>query len=113
MVKDNQRLLKEDIAMVREDEPAAPPQATQTYKHGGRVEQRQLWASDMLMGYSDWPHLAQTCRLERTVTRKGRTRQEVAYAVTSLSPQQPIPRNCWPCGEVIGESRIAYLGSEM
>ena len=47
----DQRLLKEDIAMVWADEPAAPPQATQTTKHGGRVEQRQLWASDMLMGY--------------------------------------------------------------
>ncbi len=78
--------------MVWEDEPAAPPQAAQTNKHGGRVEQRQLWASDMLAGYSDWPHLAQTCRLERTVTRKGRTSQKVAYAVTSLSPQQANPK---------------------
>ena len=61
-------------------------------EHGGRVEQRRLWASDILVGYTDWPHLAQACRLERTVNRKGKTCHQVAYAVTSLSPQQANPR---------------------
>lgn len=77
--------------MVWEDEPDAPPQATQTNKHGGRVEQRQLWTSDMLMGYSDWPHLAQVCRIVRNVTRKGETRSEVGYAVTSLPSSEATP----------------------
>lgn len=43
------------------------------------------------MGYSDWPHLRQVCRLERTVTAKGKTSTEVAYAVTSLASQQASP----------------------
>ena len=43
-------------------------------------------------GLQCWPHIAQTCRLERTVTRKGRTSREVSYAVTSLSSQQADPQ---------------------
>ena len=39
-----------------------------------------------------WPYLAQVCRLERTVARKGETSRELAYAVTSLSPQEANPR---------------------
>ncbi len=91
-MKDNQPTLKQDIATIWEIEPGSPAQATQTNKHGGRVEQRRLWASDILVGYTDWPHLAQVCRLERTVTRKGKTSHEVAYAVTSLPPQQTNPK---------------------
>ena len=52
---------------------------------------RRLWASAELAGYSDWPHLAQVCWVERIVHRKGRTRREVAYAVTSLPPQEADP----------------------
>ncbi len=91
-VKDNQPTLKQDIGAIWEAELGSPPQATQTNKHGGRVEQRRLWVSGILGGYSDWPHLGQVCRLERSVTRKGKTSQELAYAVTSLSPQQASPR---------------------
>lgn len=91
-MKDNQPTLKQDILAIWEAEPGSPPQTAQTNKHGGRVEKRRLWVSDILVGYSDWPYLAQVCRLERSVTRKGRTTQEAAYAVTSLSPQQANPR---------------------
>lgn len=91
-MKDNQSLLKQDIATIWEAEPRSPPQATQANKHGGRVEQRRLWVSDILVGYSDWPHLAQGCRLERIVAQKGKTRQEVAYAVTSLPPAAAGPK---------------------
>ena len=37
------------------------------------------------------PCLAQVCRTERIVHHKGKTRRELAYAVTSLSPQQAGP----------------------
>ncbi len=50
------------------------------------MEQRRLWTSDILVGYTDWPHIAQVCRLERTVNRKGKTGHEVVYAVTSVAP---------------------------
>ena len=63
----------------------------QVGRHGDRVEVRRLWASAELAGYSDWPHLAQVCWVERIVHRKGRTRREVAYAVTSLPPQEADP----------------------
>ena len=84
MVKANQPTLQQDIADLWAGEPLPPPQVTQRGKHGGRVEQRRLWVSDALKGYSDWPHLEQVCRLERVVTKRGKTSTEIAYAVTSL-----------------------------
>jgi len=56
------------------------------------VEVRRLWASDALVGYSDWPSLAQGCRLERVVEHRGKERREVAYAVTSLSKAEASPQ---------------------
>ena len=91
-MKDNQRVLKQDIADLWEPGSLPPSQVTQVGKHGGRVEQRRLWSSDALAEYSDWPHLAQVCRLERMVTRKGSTRREVAYAITSLPPAAACPQ---------------------
>ena len=44
-----------------------------------------------MAGYSDWPHPAQVCRTERIVHHQGRTRRELAYAVTSLQPEQADP----------------------
>lgn len=70
----------------------SPAQAVQFNKHGGRVEQRSLWASQVLVGYSDWPHLAQVCRLEPVITRKGQSRPQVAYAVTSLPAAAASPK---------------------
>jgi hypothetical protein len=91
VVKGNQPGLQDDIAQLWAQGPLPPPQATQTGKHGGRVEQRRLWVSDLLVGYSDWPSLAQVCRLERVVTRQGRTTRALAYALTSLPPQRASP----------------------
>lgn len=62
--------------------------------HGGRLEERELQASTALCGYSYWPGIQQVLRIRRTVINKrtGHTRSEVAYAVTSLSPQRATPR---------------------
>jgi len=92
VVKENQATLRQDIADLWDLEPLPPPQAVQTGRHGDRWEERRLWASEALVGYSDWPHLVQVCRVERIVTRKGKTSQEVAYAVTSLSPERTSPQ---------------------
>ena len=95
-MKDNQPTLKQDIKDIWESE--APAQAVQTNKHGGRVERRLLWVSGLLAGYSDWPHLAQVCRLERTTHEKKGIRRELAYAVTSLSSEEATPNqllNLW------------------
>ncbi len=92
-VKANQPTLLEDITAIWDEELEAA-QAVQVDQHGGRVEQRRLWASDLLVGYSDWPHLAQVCRLERIVRRnppEAETRREIGYAVTSLPRADASP----------------------
>ncbi len=90
-MKGNQPTLLEDITAIWDREPEAA-QATQVDQHGGRIEQRRLWVSQLLVGYSDWPYLAQVCRLERIVRTKGKTRRELACAVTSLPPAQASPQ---------------------
>jgi hypothetical protein len=59
-------------------------------KGHGRLEMRHLWSSTALVGYSDWPGLAQALCVEREVTwlNTGEVHRERAYAVTSLAPQQ-------------------------
>ncbi len=90
-MKGNQPTRQQDITAIWDGEPAAAAQGLQTNQHGGRVEQRRLWASDLLVGYSDWPHLAQVCKMERIVRKKNVTGREVAYAVTSLPPEAAGP----------------------
>ena len=75
-----------DAALVAETGTAA-----RTVDKGhGRLERRRLWSSTALVGYSDWPGLAQALCLEREVVRlnTGEVRRERVYAVTSLLPQQ-------------------------
>ena len=92
MVKDNQRTLRQDIADLWDLAPLPQPQVVQKGRHGDRREIRRLWVSADLVGYSDWPHLAQVCRVERIVTRKGATTRAVAYAATSLPPSAAGPK---------------------
>jgi len=93
VVKDNQPQLRADIETVF----ALPPIATetrtvaQTVDGGhGRIEQRRLETSDVLIGYSDWPGLGQVFQLERQVVSKktGEVREEVVAGVTSLAPER-------------------------
>lgn len=95
-VKGNQPGLRGDIALLFADpDLAADAAAVETVsQHGGRVETRRLAASAALVGYSDWPGLQQVLRLERRVVAKATgavLRQETAYAVTSLAPQDADP----------------------
>jgi predicted transposase YbfD/YdcC len=93
VVKENQPQFLDDIATVF----ALPPMpgerrtAAETLDLGhGRIELRGLRTSDVLMGYSDWPGLAQVFRLERQVIIKktGEVREEVVAGVTSLGPER-------------------------
>jgi len=94
VVKDNQPELRDAIMTLF----ALPPpseairQVVSRTRHGDRQEVRTLTCSAALVGYGDWPYLGQVCRVERQVTHKGQTRQEVAYAVSSLTPAQAGPR---------------------
>jgi predicted transposase YbfD/YdcC len=93
VVKENQPQLLEDIATVFALAPIAGERrtaaATLDLGHG-RIEQRGLQASNVLLGYSDWPGLAQVFQLERQVISKkmGEVREEVVAGVTSLAPER-------------------------
>jgi predicted transposase YbfD/YdcC len=49
---------------------------------------RELQASRRLAGHAQWPGLAQVLRLTRTTVRAGKQTVEIAYAITSLSPER-------------------------
>ncbi|MCA1564347.1 MAG: ISAs1 family transposase [Acidobacteria bacterium] len=96
-VKDNQPLLRQDIALVFEHADRLSDTITEartTDQHGGRIETRCLRASTALQGYLDWPGHQQVLELRRVVTdkRTGTTRSEVAHAITSLEPKQASAR---------------------
>lgn len=96
ILKGHQPQLHQDIDGVFHDPTvlAETMTASETVDSGhGRIEQRRLTASTALVGYSDWPGLAQVFHLERSVTlkKRGAQRQEVVYGVTSLSPDRTGP----------------------
>jgi len=92
-VKDNQPTLRDEIETLFTPPPVAAgstamPTDFVTAEHidkgHGRLEVRTLTASSLLQSYSDWPHLAQVFKLERTVQRGGGHTTEVRYGVSSL-----------------------------
>jgi predicted transposase YbfD/YdcC len=90
IVKGNQPQLQADIAELFAEGPGPGEQrATATTREvgHGRIEGRHLTTSDALVGYSDWPGVAQVFQLQRTVTKKktGVHRAETVYGVTDLS----------------------------
>jgi hypothetical protein len=96
IVKDNQPQLRADIELVFALPPTGDRQETaHTVDIGhGRIEQRNITTSEALLGYSDWPGLAQVFELGRYVITQKTTeeRVEVVYGVTSLSPEQGTPK---------------------
>lgn len=95
IVKDNQPTLKEDSELVFTLPPADDRQEfVRTVEVGhGRIETRNLTTSEALVGYSDWPGMAQVFEVGRHVITKktGKERVEVVYGVTSLSPDRAGP----------------------
>src|SRR5215212_9822163 len=95
IVKDNQPQLRAAIELVFALPPAGDRQETaRTVDIGhGRSEQRNLTTSAALVGYSDWPGLAQVFELGRYVMfpTTGKERVEVVYGVTSLRPERATP----------------------
>ena len=43
------------------------------------------------MAHLGWPGAAQVCRIERTREKAGKISHEIAYAITSLTPEQAGP----------------------
>lgn len=95
IVKENQPQLRADIELVFTLPPAGNRQETaRTVDIGhGRIEQRNVTTSEALVGYSDWPGLAQVFELGRHVIiqKTGQERAEVVYGVTSLPPERATP----------------------
>ena len=95
IVKDNQPRLRADMEQVFALPPwgDVQPRTTTVDLGHGRIEQRTLTTSEALVGYSEWPGLAQVFRIERQViTKKGaKERVEVVYGVTSLSAARATP----------------------
>jgi predicted transposase YbfD/YdcC len=95
IVKENQPRLRADIELVFTLPPIGDCQPTaRTVDIGhGRIEQRNMTTSAALVGYSDWPGLAQVFEVGRHVImqKTGEERVEVVYGVTSLSPVRATP----------------------
>lgn len=92
-VKANQPSLLEDIKQAFTDQWWMADTLTQAKSvdvYAGRIEERALKASTAMSGYSDWPGLKQVLKMERRVTNKrtGVSRQEEAYAITSLDEKR-------------------------
>jgi predicted transposase YbfD/YdcC len=95
IVKENQPQLRADIELVFTLPPIGDrqdPARTVDLGHG-RIEQRNSTTSAALVGYSDWPGLAQVFELGRHVMfpKTGKARVEVVYGVTSLCPERATP----------------------
>lgn len=92
IVKENQPTLLDDIRTLFDPPITCPPlddqRETQTVDngHGRHHDTRRLIASTDLVGYSNWPCLAQVFRYERTWEEHGKSKQEVQYGITSLPP---------------------------
>jgi hypothetical protein len=95
IVKEHQPQLRADIALVLTLPPAGDWQeSARTADIGhGRIEQRTLTTSEALVGYSDWPGLAQVFALGRHVIiqKTGKEWAEVVYGVTTLGPERATP----------------------
>ncbi len=63
----------------------------QVNKGHGRLEVREIRVSSELADYLDWPYLQQVFEVRRTWMRKGVTKQEMQYGITSLPPTIASP----------------------
>ncbi len=92
IVKENQPTLLDDIRTLFDPPITCPPlddrREAQTVDngHGRHQDTRRLIASTDLVGYTEWPGLAQVFRYERSWEEHGKTKQEVQYGITSLPP---------------------------
>lgn len=104
-VKENQPELLDDIRTLFNPPPLSKGEApgsdmptdlvkARTVDKGhGRMEEREIWVSSALKGYSDWPHLEQLFQLRsRVVDGLGQISEGVHYGVTSLPRNAASPR---------------------
>jgi predicted transposase YbfD/YdcC len=93
VAKGNQSTLRDDLHLFFSEPPVdcRDWRTARTCDKGhGRLEIRQLEASTELSDFlaDKWTGVAQVFRLVRTVTKKGKTSEEVVHGLTALSPAQ-------------------------
>jgi predicted transposase YbfD/YdcC len=92
-VKANQATLLEDVALVFQDRKQPHCTINDPPDHG-RIETRKIWTTTELNDYLDFPHVGQVFAIERSAIDKktGQSSCEMAYGITSRSPQQADAR---------------------
>ena len=92
-VKANQPGLLEALAFYFQ-ERGQPHFVEHTPPDHGRLETRKIWITTELNSYLDFPHVGQAFLIERHVTKKktGATSREIAYGLTSRTPEQADPQ---------------------
>ena len=92
-VKGNQPGVLQDLELFFQQR-GQPDFVEHTPPDHGRLETRKIWTTTELNHYLDFPHVGQAFLVERHCTDKktGVTSQEIAYGLTSRTPEQANPR---------------------
>ena len=92
-VKGNQAQLLQDLALFFKAR-GKPSFVEPTCLAHGRLETRTIWTTDALNTYLDFPHVGQAFVIERERIEKktGNRSIDVAYGVTSRTPDQATPQ---------------------
>lgn len=93
-VKKNQLGLLENIAFYFK-ERAEPDFIQYAPPDHGRIEIRKIWTTAELNEYLDFPHVGQAFVIKREFTDKksGKISSEIAYGITSKTPNQASPQS--------------------
>ena len=92
-VKGNQPGILQDLELYFQDR-GHPHFVEHTPPDHGRIETRKIWTTTELNHYLNFPHVGQAFLVERHCTEKktGKTSLEIAYGLTSRTPQQADPQ---------------------
>jgi len=92
-VKGNQPGILQDLELYFQDR-GHPHFVEHTPPDHGRIETRKIWTTTELNDYLDFPHVGQAFLVERHCTEKktGKTSLQIAYGLTSRTPEQANPR---------------------
>jgi predicted transposase YbfD/YdcC len=92
-VKGNQPGILQDLELYFQDR-GHPHFVEHTPPDHGRIETRKIWTTTELNDYLDFPHVGQAFLVERHCTEKktGKTSLEIAYGLTSRTPEQADPQ---------------------
>ena len=92
-VKNNQPGLFQDIALYFNDRQAPDFVLCDPPDHG-RIEIRKIWTTTELNDYLNFPHVGQAFVIQREFTDKktGKYSCEIAYGITSRTPEQADPK---------------------